>query len=87
MVGDAQASKVPIQRIVDVVSGYFTPLVLILSVLGFVIWYDFGPAPAFAYADDRGGHDAHHRLPVRARHGDPDGAHDRGRAWRPPTGS
>jgi Cu+-exporting ATPase len=50
MVGDAQASKVPIQRIVDVVSGYFTPLVLILSVSGFVIWYDFGPAPAFAYA-------------------------------------
>jgi Cu+-exporting ATPase len=50
MVGDAQASKVPIQRIVDVVSGYFTPMVLILSVLGFVVWYDFGPAPAFAYA-------------------------------------
>ncbi len=50
MVGDAQASKVPIQRIVDVVSGYFTPAVLILSVAGFVIWYDFGPAPAFAYA-------------------------------------
>ena len=50
MVGDAQASKVPIQRIVDTVSGYFTPLVLILSVTGFVIWYDFGPAPAFAYA-------------------------------------
>ncbi|MEO6059473.1 MAG: copper-translocating P-type ATPase [Candidatus Limnocylindria bacterium] len=50
MVGDAQASKVPIQRIVDVVSGYFTPAVMILAVAGFVIWYDFGPAPAFAYA-------------------------------------
>ena len=50
MVGDAQASRVPIQRIVDVVSGYFTPAVVILSILGFVIWYDFGPAPAFAYA-------------------------------------
>jgi len=50
MVGDAQASKVPIQRIVDVVSGYFTPTVVILSILGFVIWYDFGPAPAFTYA-------------------------------------
>jgi Cu+-exporting ATPase len=50
MVGDAQASKVPIQRIVDIVSGYFTPAVLILSVAGFVIWYDLGPAPAFAYA-------------------------------------
>ncbi len=31
-------------------SSYFTPLVLILSVTGFVIWYDLGPAPAFAYA-------------------------------------
>ena len=50
MVGDAQASKVPIQRIVDVVSGYFTPAVLILAISGFVIWFDFGPAPAFAYA-------------------------------------
>ena len=50
MVGDAQASKVPIQRVVDVVSGYFTPTVLILAIAGFVIWYDVGPAPAFAYA-------------------------------------
>jgi len=50
MVGDAQASRVPIQRIVDVVSAYFTPAVVILSILGFVVWYDFGPAPAFAYA-------------------------------------
>jgi len=50
LVQDAQASKVPIQRIVDVVSGYFTPIVMILSIVGFVIWYDFGPAPAFAYA-------------------------------------
>jgi Cu+-exporting ATPase len=50
MVGDAQASKVPIQRIVDVVSSYFTPAVVIASILGFVIWYDFGPTPAFTYA-------------------------------------
>ena len=50
MVGDAQASKVPIQRIVDVVSGYFTPAVVIAAILGFVIWYDFGPTPAFTYA-------------------------------------
>jgi len=50
MVGDAQASKVPIQRIVDVVSSYFTPAVVIAAILGFVIWYDFGPTPAFTYA-------------------------------------
>jgi Cu+-exporting ATPase len=50
MVQDAQATKVPIQRIVDVVSSYFTPLVIILALLGFIIWYDFGPQPAVAYA-------------------------------------
>lgn len=50
MVQDAQATKVPIQRIVDVVSSYFTPAVIILAILGFIVWYDFGPEPALAYA-------------------------------------
>lgn len=50
MVQDAQATKVPIQRIVDVVSSYFTPAVIILAILGFIIWYDFGPEPALSYA-------------------------------------
>ena len=50
MVQDAQATKVPIQRIVDVVSGYFTPAVIILAIAGFVVWYLFGPAPALTYA-------------------------------------
>ena len=50
MVADAQNSKVPIQRIVNVVSGYFTPAVIIAAIAGFVIWYNLGPAPAFAYA-------------------------------------
>ena len=50
MVQDAQATKVPIQRIVDVVSGYFTPAVLILAIVGFVVWYLAGPAPALTYA-------------------------------------
>jgi Cu+-exporting ATPase len=50
MVQDAQGSKVPIQRIVDVVSGYFTPAVLILAIAGFIIWYDFGPEPRLSYA-------------------------------------
>ncbi|MBI2202265.1 MAG: copper-translocating P-type ATPase [Candidatus Rokubacteria bacterium] len=50
MVQDAQGSKVPVQRIVDVVSGYFTPAVAILAILGFMIWYTFGPAPALVYA-------------------------------------
>ncbi|MCK9530616.1 MAG: heavy metal translocating P-type ATPase [Gammaproteobacteria bacterium] len=50
MVQDAQATKVPIQRVVDVVSSYFTPAVMILAIIGFVVWYDFGPPPAIAYA-------------------------------------
>jgi Cu+-exporting ATPase len=50
LVQDAQATKVPIQRIVDQVSAYFTPIVVMLALAGFVVWYDFGPAPAFAYA-------------------------------------
>jgi P-type Cu+ transporter len=50
MVQDAQGSKVPIQRIVDVVSGYFTPAVMILALVGFIIWYDFGPEPRLSYA-------------------------------------
>ena len=50
MVQDAQATKVPIQRVVDVVSSYFTPAVMILAIVGFVIWYLFGPAPALTYA-------------------------------------
>ncbi len=50
MVQAAQATKVPVQRIVDRVSSYFTPAVIILAILGFVVWYDFGPEPAAAYA-------------------------------------
>jgi Cu+-exporting ATPase len=49
LVQDAQGSKVPIQRIVDRISAYFTPTVMILAILGFVIWYDFGPSPALTY--------------------------------------
>ncbi|HEX8011481.1 MAG TPA: heavy metal translocating P-type ATPase [Casimicrobiaceae bacterium] len=50
MVQDAQGSKVPIQRIVDVVSGYFTPTVAILAILGFMAWYSFGPEPRIVFA-------------------------------------
>lgn len=50
LVQDAQSSKVPIQRIVDRVSGYFTPAVMILAIIGFVAWYNFGPSPSLAYA-------------------------------------
>ena len=50
MVKDAQGSKAPIQRVVDTVSGYFVPAVMILAVLAFVAWYVFGPEPRLIYA-------------------------------------
>jgi len=50
MVRDAQGSKAPIQRIVDQVSGYFVPTVMILAILAFIAWYDFGPEPNIVYA-------------------------------------
>lgn len=50
MVQDAQGSKAPIQRMVDIVSGYFVPLVMVIAVLTFVIWFDFGPQPTLVYA-------------------------------------
>lgn len=50
LVEQAQSSKAPIQKIVDKVSGYFVPSVIITAILSFVIWYVFGPAPQLIYA-------------------------------------
>ena len=50
MVQDAQATKLPIQRTVDQVSGIFVPAVLIIAAGAFVGWYNLGPTPALAYA-------------------------------------
>ena len=48
MVSQAQSSRAPIQRLVDIVSSYFVPIVLMLSVATFVVWFDFGqPIHAF----------------------------------------
>ncbi len=43
MVGDAQATKLPIQRLVDQVAGVFVPAVIITAIVSFVVWYDLGP--------------------------------------------
>ena len=50
MVKDAQGSKAPIQRVVDIVSGYFVPAVMILAILSAVVWYDFGPEPRLIFS-------------------------------------
>ncbi len=50
MVGEAQRSRAPIQRIADVVASFFVPAVVLVAALTFIIWAVFGPAPAMAYA-------------------------------------
>ncbi|MFH1912019.1 MAG: copper-translocating P-type ATPase, partial [Pseudomonadota bacterium] len=50
MVADAQRSRAPIQKLADVVSGYFVPAVIAIALVAFVIWYFFGPDPQLAYA-------------------------------------
>jgi Cu+-exporting ATPase len=50
MVGEAQRSRAPVQRVADRVSGYFVPAVVGAAVLTFIVWSIFGPEPAFAFA-------------------------------------
>ena len=49
MVGEAQRSRAPIQRLADVVASYFVPAVVAAAVLTFIIWSLFGPEPRMAY--------------------------------------
>jgi Cu+-exporting ATPase len=50
MVAEAQRSRAPIQRMADMVAGWFVPAVILVAIISFGIWASFGPAPAFAYA-------------------------------------
>jgi Cu+-exporting ATPase len=50
LVSEAQGSRAPIQRLADVVTGYFVPMVLGLATLTFVVWFALGPQPAFNMA-------------------------------------
>jgi Cu+-exporting ATPase len=50
MVNDASRSRAPIQKLADTVSGYFVPVVVVISLITFVIWAIWGPEPAYVYA-------------------------------------
>ncbi|MBK24572.1 MAG: copper-translocating P-type ATPase [Halobacteriovorax sp.] len=50
MVAEAQRSKAPIQKLADIVSGYFVPIVILIAVATFFTWAKFGPEPSMAYA-------------------------------------
>jgi Cu+-exporting ATPase len=50
MVQSAQGSKPPIARLADIIASYFVPAVIGIASLTFLVWYFFGPAPAFTYA-------------------------------------
>ncbi len=50
MVADAQRSRAPIQKLADVVAGYFVPAVILVAAATFVVWALVGPQPRMAHA-------------------------------------
>jgi Cu+-exporting ATPase len=50
MVGEAQRSRAPIQGLADTVSAWFVPVVILIAIVAFIIWSQFGPEPRFAHA-------------------------------------
>ena len=50
MVSEAQRSRAPIQKTVDIVSGYFVPVVILAATITLIVWGLFGPEPRLAHA-------------------------------------
>jgi Cu+-exporting ATPase len=50
MVGEAQRTRAPVQRLADLVAAYFVPAVIAIAVLTALLWWWLGPQPAAAYA-------------------------------------
>jgi Cu+-exporting ATPase len=50
MVADAQRSRAPIQKLADLVAGYFVPTVVTVAVITFIVWSLTGPEPRMTHA-------------------------------------
>jgi Cu+-exporting ATPase len=50
MVGEAQRTRAPIQRLADVIAAYFVQTVVVIAVVTAVVWWLFGPEPRITYA-------------------------------------
>jgi len=50
MVNKASRSRAPIQKLADKISGWFVPIVVLISVITFIVWAIFGPEPRYVYA-------------------------------------
>jgi Cu+-exporting ATPase len=50
LVAEAQRSRAPIQKIADLVAGYFVPVIILIALVTFVLWVAIGPQPRMAYA-------------------------------------
>lgn len=50
MVNDASRSRAPIQNLADKVSGYFVPVVVLISIITYIVWSIWGPEPVYVYA-------------------------------------
>ncbi len=49
MVAEAQRSRAPIQKYADLIAGWFVPVVILIAIIAFAVWFYFGPEPALSH--------------------------------------